>query len=231
MINKIKKIIINNTGPLFYSTKSYSQEGEDLMLYRIFEGRKTGFYVDIGCHHPFRFSNSYLFYKLGWRGICVDPLPGTKALFNKWRPEDIAIECGVSAEKGKLNYIMFNEPALNTFDSNMAEERNRIKGYNIINKKDISVNTLSSLLNELLPKDIKDIDFFTIDVEGLDLDVLISNDWKNFKPQVIVAECLKSELNMIAFNDVTIYLNELNYMPYAKTGNSVIYIKKLLISS
>ena len=59
------------------------------MLYRIFEGRKTGFYVDIGCHHPFRFSNSYLFYKLGWRGICVDPLPGTKALFNKWRPEDI----------------------------------------------------------------------------------------------------------------------------------------------
>jgi len=54
------------------SLKSYSQEGEDLILLRIFEKKRIGFYVDVGSHHPFRFSNTYLFYRLGWRGINID---------------------------------------------------------------------------------------------------------------------------------------------------------------
>ena len=46
-----------------YSIKSYSQEGEDMILRRIFENRNNGFYVDVGAHHPRRFSNTYYFYK------------------------------------------------------------------------------------------------------------------------------------------------------------------------
>lgn len=42
--------------------RSWSQEGEDQILCRIFEGQKGGFYIDIGAHHPKRFSNTYLFY-------------------------------------------------------------------------------------------------------------------------------------------------------------------------
>ena len=46
----------------FY-TKSYSQEGEDMVLNRYFQGKNSGFYVDIGAHHPKRFSNTYFFIK------------------------------------------------------------------------------------------------------------------------------------------------------------------------
>jgi len=40
-----------------------------MILRRIFERQSTGFYVDVGAHHPKRFSNTYFFYKKGWSGI------------------------------------------------------------------------------------------------------------------------------------------------------------------
>ena len=66
----------------YLSLKSYSQEGEDMVLRSFFEGQKNykGFFVDVGAHHPYRFSNTLHFYKKGWRGINIDPQPGMQAL-------------------------------------------------------------------------------------------------------------------------------------------------------
>ena len=52
-------------------------------LYRIFEECKSGFYVDIGAHHPKRFSNTYFFYKRGWSGITVEPNSDAIKLFKE----------------------------------------------------------------------------------------------------------------------------------------------------
>jgi hypothetical protein len=71
-----------------YATKSYSQEGEDMILNRIFEGKCQGFYVDIGAHHPRRFSNTYFFYKHGWTGINVEPNPDVVRIFTPFPPEN-----------------------------------------------------------------------------------------------------------------------------------------------
>ena len=81
-----------------WQVRSWSQEGEDMILHRIFGGKKSGFYVDVGAHHPKRFSNTYFFYCHGWRGINIDAMPGRMKLFNQWRPKDINLEMGV-AEK------------------------------------------------------------------------------------------------------------------------------------
>jgi len=69
-----------------YALKSYSQEGEDMILRRIFEDNETGFYVDVGAHHPARFSNTNYFYKRGWRGLNIDAMPGSMSKFKKYRP-------------------------------------------------------------------------------------------------------------------------------------------------
>lgn len=66
----------------FY-TKSYSQEGEDMVLNRYFQGKNSGFYVDIGAHHPKRFSNTYFFYKKAWCGINIDAMLGSMDRFKK----------------------------------------------------------------------------------------------------------------------------------------------------
>src|SRR5690554_5496726 len=75
---------------------NYSQEGEDQVLKRIFENQNSGFYVDIGAYHPFKYSNTMHFYRQGWRGINIDASKNSMVEFNKHRPKDINIELAVS---------------------------------------------------------------------------------------------------------------------------------------
>lgn len=225
MANDIKNFL-RNFSPASWSTRSYAQEGEDLALLRLLGDVRTGFYVEVGCHHPFRFSNTYLFYKKGWRGICLDPLPGTAKLFNRWRPRDIALEVGVSSKPSFLTYYMFNEPALNTFDVKLAKERDGLRSYRIVREISIRTERMDSIIERHLPVSVRDIDFFSIDVEGLDLDVLHSNDWHRFNPKAVVAECLDGGTFAIHGDPITNYLCEFGYAPYAKTGHSVIFVRE-----
>ena len=57
--------MIKNILHFFYKRYSFSQEGEDIILNNILNDKKSGFYIDIGAHHPVRFSNTYLFYLKG----------------------------------------------------------------------------------------------------------------------------------------------------------------------
>ena len=159
MMNKIKKIIkilipkfilntINNILRrihIFLSWSpwinySYSQEGEDMVLQRIFAQKEYGFYIDVGAHHPKRFSNTYLFYKKGWRGINIDALPGSMDLFNKVRPNDINLEVGIGYKEEELNYYMFNESALNSFSKKLSQNRDKAQDSYFI-KNVIKVGT------------------------------------------------------------------------------------------
>ena len=120
---KEKLIEFKNNNLDGYALKSYSQEGEDMILRRLFEKQQTGFYVDVGAHHPKRFSNTYFFYKKGWKGINIDAMPDSMKPFNKIRPRDINIEKPVSDKKQVLTYYAFNEPALNGFSKELSDER------------------------------------------------------------------------------------------------------------
>ena len=222
---KILKAVRGACGPVFWSTLSYAQEGEDLVLKRILDKRTTGFYVEVGCHHPFRFSNTYLFYKRGWRGICIDPLPGTARRFKRWRPRDIAVELGVALRPSTLTYFMFDESAVNTFDGNLARHVEVQGKYKIVEKRKIDAEPLFSIIERYLPASVTHIDFFSVDVEGLDLEVLRSNDWGRFSPEVVIAECLDSDLVAVQDNPVVRFMAEVGYRAYAKTGHSVFFLR------
>ena len=86
--------------------ESFSQEGEDrlcLSLLRNVIGQFNGeiFYLDIGCNDPIKYSNTYLFYKLGYRGICIDPLPKSKEKFKSIREKDLFINAAVTDKDGE----------------------------------------------------------------------------------------------------------------------------------
>lgn len=202
---------------------SFSQEGEDLILERIFSGRDNGFFVDVGAHHPTRFSNTYLFYLKGWRGINIDAAPGSMAEFCKIRPRDINIECPVSDKMGKAIFYIFNEPALNTFSEEEVKKKNYLGPYKVIESKELQTETLSTILNRNLPRG-KEIDFLSIDVEGHDLQVLKSNNWELYRPKFILVEDLLQDFNQIMENsEVKKYLEDRNYILFAKTVNTVFY--------
>lgn len=218
----IKKIIQNFKTSSFYrfGQTSFSQEGEDLILARAFEGVPKGFYVDVGAYHPVRFSNTYLFYKRGWRGINIEARPGSKILFDKIRPNDTNIEAAISDKKETLTYYMFNEPALNGFSKPLTDSRQGMN-YNVI--KELKIETCT--LDEILSKHINDqkIDFMSIDVEGLDLQVLKSNDWNKFKPTFLLVEDLSFDFSDVASSSTFRLLHTHNYNLWGKTLNTVIY--------
>jgi FkbM family methyltransferase len=209
-----------NWDPWSYS--SWSQEGEDMVLRRIFESKRDGFYVDIGAHHPKRFSNTYFFYRLGWTGINVDAMPGSMKLFNKWRPRDTNIESGVAQKKGALDYYIFNEAALNGFSTVLSEERSSASNcYYLKDVIKVNVMPLCDILDNHLGG--REIDFLTVDVEGLDLDVLQSNDWEKYRPRFVLAEILKSNLCSLNQDPVAKFMKDQGYEVYAKQMNTVFF--------
>src|ERR1700687_2725090 len=90
----------------FIHLNSYSQEGEDMVINSFFEGKKKykGFFVDVGAHHPYRYSNTLFFYRKGWRGINIEPTPGATKLFNTFRRKDTNLNIGISDKKEKLTF-------------------------------------------------------------------------------------------------------------------------------
>lgn len=203
---------------------SFSQEGEDLILHRLIGTKTNGFYIDIGAHHPKRFSNTYKFYKMGWRGINIDPLPGTMKVFNEKRPEDINLEIAISNnEKEVSKYYMFNEPALNTFNEDHANhiQKNNSE-YHLIKTSDIQTCKLSRVLNKYL-KDGQNIDFMNIDVEGWELSVIESNDWDKYCPHYLIIESFGTKLEDDLNSEMTMKLKSYGYSLISKTVNSLIF--------
>jgi len=202
----------------------YGQDGEDLILDRLLERQAQGFYVDVGAHHPVRFSNTYMFYKRGWRGINIDAMPGSMKKFERVRPRDLNIECGVADSAGKLMYYRFNEPALNTFDAAEAQLKNK-PPYYLLDIVEVTVERLDALLERHLP-DGQEIDFLSVDVEGKDEEVLRSNDWSRYRPRFILAETLRTTMLGMSECPVVQFLLSVGYKPVAKAYNTSFFARE-----
>jgi FkbM family methyltransferase len=205
-----------------FARLSYSHEGEDMILRRLFESRAQGFYIDVGAHHPYRFSNTCYFFRRGWTGINIDPNPDAIKAFRRDRPSDINVCVGVSDIAGELSFHFFNEPALNTFDADLASERACLPGYRVLETRNVPVRRLDDLLAEYLPRDQR-IDFLSIDVEGMDLSVLRSNDWSRFRPRILLVEARERTVSAIANDPINAFAVASGYRLIAKTLNTLIY--------
>lgn len=214
---------INTIGRFF--RRSYSQEGEDIVLKSLFSDKKKGFYVDIGAHHPFRFSNTYLFYKQGWRGVNIDATPGSMELFRKYRPRDINIEMPISNNNKKVNYYMFDEPALNSFSTSLSKDRDVYTKYNIKRIIKLKPKKLSVVLNKYIPKKTK-IDFMSVDVEGFEYEVLVSNNWKKYSPKYLLVELLNYVQHTVDKDRVCSYLYSQKYEIVSKIGRTTLFKKR-----
>ena len=202
-----------------YNARAYSSEGEDMILQRIFPEQTTGTYVDVGAHHPFRFSNTYVFYRRGWSGINIDPMPGSKALFERHRSRDVNLEMGVSDTCRRMTYHLFNDRALNTFSPQTAKDyEDSSPRYKVIGRQEIETWPLADILDNYLPRlGRTHIDFLTVDAEGLDLQVLRSNDWEKYRPGYVLVEGTPFDLPHMERNPTYLFMRDKWYDIFAKT--------------
>lgn len=204
----------------FLPVLSYSQEGEDMVLKGFFEGKKyKGFYIDVGAHHPFRFSNTAYFYKKGWRGINIEANPDAMKIFSRFRKRDVNLNIGVSGTRKKMLFYRFNEPALNGFSKEVSESRDRKNNYRITDTLDVQTYPLREVLPQYVdPNQV--IDFMTIDAEGLDFEILQSNDWQKYRPEYVLVEG-QVDLAQLNESQLYIYLTAQGYEWIAKTKRTL----------
>lgn len=205
-----------------YMNLTFSQEGEDVIFSKFVDFKEKGFYVDIGAHHPMRFSNTCRLYLNGWRGMNVDAMPGAMNPFVKYRKEDINLSYGVGTVEEDKEFYIFEEPALNTFDGKLAKIRER-EGYKIIDKKVVSIRRLETLFKEYLAED-QTIDLLTLDIEGMELEALKSNDWTKWKPRFVMCEVLfRGDIVELLERDTVRFLMKNNYVIQSILDNTILF--------
>lgn len=203
-----------------------SQCGEDLIIESIIPFKKDGFYIDIGANHPIKYSNTFLFHKKGWRGINIEPNPDIIKKFNIYRKKDINLNVGVGSEAGDLDFYVFDENTLSTFDKLSVDEFSKI-GHKVVKTIKVPILTLKDILEKHCPG--KDIDILSIDTEGYDLEILKSNDWQKFRPRFVIVETLeyRKDGEGKKLNDIfDPFMTNLNYNKVADTHINTIYEKK-----
>jgi FkbM family methyltransferase len=164
---------------------SFSQGGEDLALLSLTAGRGAGTYLDIGAHHPSRFSVTRLLYERGWSGVNVDANPSLVNQFCKERPRDKFVSAFVGIGDGAREFFVFDEPALSTGElgsrDKYVKEGNRIK-----ERLQVPVISLNEIIARYFNGGVPDI--LNIDCEGSDREVLQSGDWERYRPPIVVVE-------------------------------------------
>jgi FkbM family methyltransferase len=211
MLHRLKEIIYRR-----YDI-SFSRTGDDVQLSKLVNFATPGVYIDIGCWHPVKASNTYRFYVRGWKGICIDPNPQLIDLYKKYRPKDTFLNVGVGNDVSTelIYYLLENEySSMNTVDYDFLV-KNKIEDK-IEKRLAVPIKPLEKILDENVKEDEK-LGFFDVDVEGFDLQVLKSNNWERYRPKVVMVESaltLKDDMN----SDISLYLEGVGYRIIAKSA-------------
>jgi FkbM family methyltransferase len=161
---------------------SYSQNFEDVMLWRALGHVPSGRYVDIGAQSPVVDSVSLVFYENGWRGIHVEPNSQYAEELRHARSDETVIQAVVGCERGAVKFYEMAGTGLSTVRPDIAGEH--AAGGFAVNE----TVTAAITLDDVLAQAGGEVHWLKIDVEGAEEQVFrgwLSND---ILPWVVVVE-------------------------------------------
>ena len=162
---------------------SYAQNFEDVMLNRVFRGRSSGFYVDVGAMDPTDGSVTKEFYDRGWSGMNIEPdlRFHTKLISERVRDVNLSTAVGETDEVRPIYF--FESQGISTFNTRFRDYFAE-RGFSWT-EVDCEVTTLA----EVCTKHVSGpIDFLKIDAEGWEGPIVRGGDWSRFRPTVLVIE-------------------------------------------
>ena len=192
----------------------YADNGEDIIIQGLFNHKKDGFYIDVGCYHPIRASLTHLLYKKGWKGVNIDISKDTINLFNIARPNDKNINIGIADKEGEDFY----------YQSSHINQANSFKFYNNVKKVKVQITTLDNIIKNL---GIKKIDFLNIDVEYRDFNALQGLNLNSVRPSLIAIEDNDAyDIADVINSDIYNYMINKEYFLYSKLNCTNFYLDK-----
>ena len=167
-----------------YIRLGFNSNGNSKFSKIILKKIKKGIYLDIGCYHPIKESNTALLYKNGWSGINIDISEETIEMFKIFRPNDKNLFLGISIKNGYQK--AYFEKSISTLSSLDKTYLNRQGRKNLIIKK-VKVLTLKSLRKK---HNIKKLDFLKIDCENIDMSIIMKSSLKDLDSNYLCFEIL-----------------------------------------
>jgi len=197
---------------------SYSQFNEDILIDLLFLSKDKGFYVDVGANDPVFNSNTKRFYDKGWRGINIEPGVEQFEKFTSSRPYDINLNVGVGPIKDKMVfYRVEGDSTLSSFNKKVAIKMAGIYGHTVT-KAEVDVLRLVDIYHDHVKNN--HVDFMSVDAEGFDLDVLKSNDWRKYRPSLVMVE-VDSQ-----YKEIIEYMASCNYLHIFNNHHNAIFLDR-----
>lgn len=222
--NKFRKII-----GTAYIKKSYAQCGEDLVIDFLAQkfGWKNFTYLDIGTNHPKKFNNTYLFYKKGSRGVCVEPDAELIKTIKFARPSDKVINVGLSAgEESVADFYIMSVNTLNTFSREDAEELDREGIYTIKNIVKVPLKNINNIIEDNF--DSVTPNLISLDVEGWNEDIVRSFNFEKYKPELLCIETVSfaTDNSEQKIDSIIEFVKGKGYFVYTDTFINTIFINQ-----
>lgn len=196
----------------------YSGAAEDVSISKLFPKKYKGIFVDVGCYHPVKYSNTWALYKKGWRGINIDLDSIKIEMFDFVRSKDINIKCAITDKNGVVKcYKHGYFSQVNSLDENSNVDGCRVE--------EVECRKLTSVIDDTIYKN-KKIDLLSVDAEGHDLEVLQSLDFARYAASVIIVEINNKIFQEVEQSELYKYLRSLDYSLVGWCGVSLLMVSK-----
>ncbi|WP_117191877.1 FkbM family methyltransferase [Rhizobium terrae] len=191
----LKKKPASPARPPFWNENSFSQLQQDRWALSELNGKRGGFFVEIGAFDGKQLSNSYLMEtEYDWQGILVEPNPAFGDTLRQTRKAALCTQ-PVDATSGKSVTMRFvtGQPEF----SSMAEHAFKDKHAEKRRQESVEVTQTTISLNDMLEQYNAPsvIDFISIDTEGNEPDILSTFDLDRFRVRLFCIEHNNTEAN------------------------------------
>jgi FkbM family methyltransferase len=200
---------------------TYSQFGEDITAQHLLSEVESGFYVDIGAHHPIKHSNTAALHLLGWHGLNVEPMRQGHRLFQRFRPHAINVRAAIHNELDEVTLYKFRGGLTNTVLEDRAVNLRK-------NKEAVGEEVVPALdLNQVFERHVPDgvhVNYLSVDIEGYDTQALLAFDLTTHRPDVICVEIHELDMLAMGTHPVVRFLGEHGYYPYSVNVMSFTFV-------
>ncbi len=186
----------------------FSQNREDIVLWRALDGIVGGTYIEVGANHPKHASVSRSFYDAGWSGLLIEPSPEWHDLIRAERPRDVFVGLAASEKKGTTKFTQVEgtgyssskiDPLVSKFDRSLR-----------VVEIEVHTDRLDNIVSDYLPG-VDQVHFMLIDVEGAESEVLKGFSFTEVRPWILVVESTLPDSTVQNHAEWEYLLQEANY--------------------
>lgn len=165
---------------------SYSQNLEDIRLWRALRHVTPGRYIDVGAWDPRIDSMSLGFYEKGWRGFHFEPNPIFAARLRAHRPDETVCQIALSDQQGTMDFYIVGQDGTSSGEYELALAAAGPKRQ----PKQVTV-PMTTLAHQFADQAGETYHWMKIDVEGMEAKVLQGWDPKKLRPWIVVVEATR----------------------------------------